>query len=370
MRLPIAARAAMLALLLAAAACTKSPCSTPAEDNLTLLTPLSLGRPLVPVTVNGQSIPLLIDTGAAVTVLYPETVRALGLRPDPLRTRDVTGFGGAATAQEVSVEQLRIGSRNFDGLSLLALGERPGKGRGGGFLGADLLRQTALELNLPGDRIALHDAAACSAPPASWGRDFERIPIVVAPNGLVLLPVQIGDEVLITLLDTGATHTSIDVAAARRAGMPNSVLSATPSGRSLGVGPNRLPFHLWSVSEMRIGTERMRNVPVAVHGMPASSPVDMVLGADYLARRRLWLSYATQTLYVQTIVPEQGNFDLASSREGERMRRLPGERGRAAGARQLAAADWSLDQHLTTLAERQPQPHMIALEDRLLQRRR
>jgi hypothetical protein len=76
------------------------------------------------------------------------------------------------------------------------------------------------------------------------------------------------------------------------------MLSRDASGSSLGVDQNNVPIQVHRFGEVMIGSTRFRNVELEVAALRVTD-VGMLLGADYVSRRHVWLSYASDQLFVQ-----------------------------------------------------------------------
>ncbi|MBU6266222.1 MAG: TIGR02281 family clan AA aspartic protease [Sphingomonadales bacterium] len=62
-------------------------------------------------TINGEPARFLVDTGATITTLSPETANRVGLEPDPSgRTITLTTANGTTEATRTEIPRLRIGS--------------------------------------------------------------------------------------------------------------------------------------------------------------------------------------------------------------------------------------------------------------------
>lgn len=101
--------------------------------------------------INGQPVPVLVDTGATSVALRFEDAARLGIRPPPSEY-DVTvaTANGTIKAARVKLAEVRIGdvrARNVDALVM------PAKALGTNLLGMSFIRQ--LKVEMKGDRLIL-----------------------------------------------------------------------------------------------------------------------------------------------------------------------------------------------------------------------
>jgi predicted aspartyl protease len=292
-------RWAALALAGLLAACA-SPCRFDAGDVL----PVSMvqGLPMVPVRVNGEAVPFLLDTGATSSVLLPEAVQRLRLPQDASRSSRGSGIGGSFQSQNALLGELRVGRRSLRNLTMPVIAHaQAGQTAMAGVLGADLLRGSDLEIDVPARRVTLHDTGACLAGPPPWSGEYDTVPATVLPEGWVVLRAEVDGRPADALLDTGAAISLLRQSSAPRLSVPAAALAAVPDGQVHGAGQQRLDVRLYRPRTLRIGQELLRDMPLGIAPLPEGDPFSLVIGQDFLQSRRLWLSYARRTLYVQRL---------------------------------------------------------------------
>jgi len=257
--------------------------------------------PIVPVELNDHRVPFVFDTGAALTTLLPEGVKALGLQTDLLRSSRGVGIGGETQSSNALLARLRVGTQDVRNLTLPVASHTMGEGRRvpAGLLGADFLRASEIDLNLPENRVVLYDRRRCLAGEPPWSGAYDTVPLQVLPNGWLRLQVRLNGQALPAILDTGASSTLVSPDTARSVGVPEKVLSGPAAGKALGLGTEQLELRTWQGASLQVGEERLDGLTLAIAPLPAEASFKVLLGQDYIASRRLWISYATQRLYVQ-----------------------------------------------------------------------
>jgi len=283
--------------LLALAACT-APCDYGAGDVL----PVAMrGRaPFVTAELNGNRAPLLLDTGASHTLLTPEGAAALRLQPDRLRSSSGSGVGGTTRGPNALLASLRLGRHSFRNLTVPVAGiSLPGQRVLVGVVGADLLRASELEMDLSAGRVTLHDRRACRMAALPWEGGYDTIPVRVTPAGLVVLPVLVNGRELGALFDSGAGASVLRRSEAGAIGVTEEALSRLPVGSIIGFGTRPVEVRMLSGATIRVGAETVEGATLGLADLPSGGAFDMILGQDYIAGRRFWLSYAESRLYVQ-----------------------------------------------------------------------
>jgi hypothetical protein len=114
--------------------------------------PFVPGQPvLVDVRINaGRSVRLMLDTGAALTMIAPRALSALGVDMSRSRSAEVRGVTGSTTARIVYLETLAVGEARVGPLWVLAHDAH--LAQGDGLLGRDFLDRFTVTVD-PRERV-------------------------------------------------------------------------------------------------------------------------------------------------------------------------------------------------------------------------
>ena len=256
----------------------------------------------MPVTIDGQAASLLVDTGSDGGLLTEAAAGALGLRRDPDRRTLLRGTGGTGERVPNVLLPLAIGGMRLQEASV-PVGALPATPvvdpPVAGLLGADVLSRFDLELDLPHRRIGFWRIAAGSvacAPPPGWTARYQAIPLRRQGDRL-LMTARLDGRPVSVLVDTGARSRILSTAAARRLGVYGDRLGADPGGVNAGVDLHPSEYHWHRFRRLTIGGETMDDPVLTV--APLAEPVDLLLGADWFATREVWISFATNTMFVR-----------------------------------------------------------------------
>lgn len=80
-------------------------------------------------------------------------------------------------------------------------------------------------------------------------------------------------------------------------GLSQPALEQDRSLRFVGPATSGVLQHVHRFKTLEIGSDLIRDPLIAVVDLPQQD-IEMVLGGNYLAQRRLWLSYATHRVFV------------------------------------------------------------------------
>ncbi|GGF36914.1 hypothetical protein GCM10011611_49240 [Aliidongia dinghuensis] len=253
--------------------------------------------------INGAPVRLLVDTGADAAVLSPEIVERLRLPPRHTTTR-VTGIGGLAVQRNVQVDDFELGGLNLRNQSVVVT---PLQGVADGVLGANFLSAFDVEIDVAAHRMSLWNPAHCAQGFLPWQGPIESAELGQLPTGRVYVSAEVNGKPLTALLDSGAEVSSMTEEGARKLGLEPSDFAPDPDVTQVGADGRRVRAKQHRFGTVRIGTDRFDGAEFAVGYFSFGDNFDMLLGADYLIGRRVWIGYASGVLYVQpTVTPSTG----------------------------------------------------------------
>jgi hypothetical protein len=116
----------------------------------------------------------------------------------------------------------------------------------------------------------------------------------------LVVQVLVDGRPLRALIDSGASASLVTSPGIYRLGLTEELLARDPGGNGSGVGPAPVPMRRHRFAELRVGPETTRDPTLWVAPVHVVPVVDMLLGADWLGARHVWLSFATRQMFVAT----------------------------------------------------------------------
>jgi predicted aspartyl protease len=278
-----------LAPLPAAAACRLEPrAAVSLTENWNFL--------VFPATIGGEPVSMLLDSGADAGLVTAEAADRLRLPAGSARTV-IEGTGASLPVPTLRLDTLAIGGAAMPA-ALVPVAPLPTEPRVhppvAGLVGADLLAGFEVDIDVPAHRLALARAAgACDdfrpwpgAAPVAATRDGNRLVVEAVLDG----------HRLRALVETGARSTILDTTAAARIGLDAAALAKDPGGVTGGVDLRPVLYHWHRFRTLVIGGVSESGPVLTVSAVNA--PADLLLGADFFARHRVWLSYAGDRIFI------------------------------------------------------------------------
>jgi len=270
---------------------------------------------IVDGAVNGQKVGIMLDTGAARSMILRSAATRLGLPMRQARGYRMFGIGGETYVEAARIDEFSIGQAARKGWSVVVAGERS-LGRDVVFiLGEDFFHDVDVEFDLAHHAVRLFQPRDCDGVAlAYWALngasevEIERI----SSQAQILLTVQINGQPVTALLDSGAGASVLTLRDAARLGVTPETPGVVAGGRSAGLGQKSVENWIGPFASFAIGNETIRDTkirfadiwkdatytPVASHlakrleGLPA-----MLLGADFLHAHRVLVAHSQRKMY-------------------------------------------------------------------------
>lgn len=265
------------------------------------------GVPVVTVQVNGVPQPFVLDTGAQRSLITEAGVQRAGVRLDEWASTTVKGISGYERHRNADPASLTLGGialrrRTLAADATLAVGPLPHRALAGqavaGLLGADFLAAFDLDLDLPRRRLALYRVGGCGGRFLPWPAGYDAIAARQPIRDLLILPVALDGVALRAEIDTGSSVSLLTASGIARMRLDAQALARDPGGAVSGIGRFAVLMHRHRFGTLMVGQDRIAAPAIwaaPVHVLPI---IDLLLGGDWLRRRRVWFSYATSQIFV------------------------------------------------------------------------
>jgi predicted aspartyl protease len=261
----------------------------------------------VPVDINGRRVRLILDTGAERTLLTEQAVAALGMARDPQHQTRTFGIGGLSTTADAWVSSFAIGGA-YVPVSSVTVGQftlpNGADAKLDGLLGADILSTFDVDLDLRAGAgvMTLYRARRCPQAGPPWPMAYLSMGAVDLSRDRLLVPIVLDGAAGMATLDTGAQHSAVSDRLAARAGAPPAVTARDPSITAHGASADKLSVPVHRFRLLQIGPTSVTNPLLPVVPIPEGLG-DGLAGADFLAGRRVWLSYGSLQVFVTPLGP-------------------------------------------------------------------
>ncbi|RDI99264.1 hypothetical protein DVT68_11070 [Dyella solisilvae] len=255
-------------------------------------------RPTTLVRVNGTNTRFILDTGAFYNFMSSANAASMGLDPFPApKGFKMSGVGGDVNVKQAFVNRFAIPGMPIKNVIFLV----GGSDAGNALIGANLLEQADLELDLAHGSVTMFEPIQCdNTPLAYWAKEYSVVDILPSRKNSfdrrTFLIVQINGTRLRALLDSGAPVSVMARFAAERA----KVNVITPGSKAVvgtGVGANSVKEWTVNVDAFSIGAETINNTQMQVIDGSIANGVDVLLGADFLLSHHVYIANRQKKVY-------------------------------------------------------------------------
>lgn len=249
--------------------------------------------------INGQSVGILLDTGAMHTLIFRSAAARLGLATRRIVRAWVSGVGGDSNAESADVGEFRIGGVTRKNWTTLVAGEQdPGDGIAA-VLGEDFFQSVDVEFDLAHDTVRLFRPGTCTgAGLAYWASDGVHeveIEAVNATRPRIVVPVRVNGLPIVALFDTGAATSIVNKAIAARVGVRPESPGVAAAGKVAGAGKEMIDVWIGPFESFEIGGAVIQT-PSILFG-ELGNVAQMLLGMDFLRAHRLLVSHSQRRIY-------------------------------------------------------------------------
>jgi len=296
----------ILALCLLLAVSTMASATCTVGKLTTVPATFAGGKVYLPVQLNESTALFMLDTGSADTIVNAPFAAQSGAGMDRrAQPRVFTGAGNKETLPVFlgHVRITRIGDIKYQDweYSIVDLGGFGPKGQMfGGLLGMDFLHYFDIEIDFAASTVSIYRLSGCSEMhPPSWTGDYAAIPLTHRASNVITLPVFLDNADLDMQFDTGAQGVLLSRDAAAKAGVSADTLAHDPASNGGGVaGRFNVASHHFKL--LLIGKGIYPDVDLRVENeYSRRGETDGLLGLAALKAQRVWISFTTNTLFVQ-----------------------------------------------------------------------
>jgi hypothetical protein len=254
------------------------------------------GLLMVDVTVNGTAVRFQLDTGAERSVLSVAAADRLHLRRDEWVSTDIEGVGGRDRRRLGRPDSLLLAGLPLWRHTLVAddsLVVGPLPDGVDGLLGQDYLSPYDLELDPASSTVSLYAVAGCSGHFLPWSARYEATPLWRPVRNVLATPLRLEGKAIWAELDTGSQRSLITLP-----GMITLGLQAGGADTLRGFGPATMAARSQDFPSVQIGFLPAAPMSLEIAPVRTFRSLGALLGADWLGSHHVWISWATDQLFV------------------------------------------------------------------------
>ena len=260
-----------------------------------------VGRLTVPMTVGGQDLTMLVDTGGVDTMLTDSVVKAQNLSRRSIDNARITMFGGTRIDTYAIAHDIVFGGLKAATMPMLVVPDGRLPDGVGGLLAPDILRAYDDDFDFANAKFTLMSPDHCPGNVVYWTKDFAQIDMSLDQVGHILVPVTLDGREIKFTFDTGAMRSDLDWDMAKDLfGIDEHSPGVTAIVRSDGSTVYRYAFKQLVFGNGDTGAVTVQNpeitlVPDSVSKMHRAANL---LGIGVMRKLHLYIAYKERHLFV------------------------------------------------------------------------
>jgi predicted aspartyl protease len=276
-------------------------------------------RIVLDVTIDGESTKMLLDTGAAVSLLDEAFVNRRNLPVIDL-PGEIYGLTGKQLHAGSRVSALTLGNTVAHD-AVFRLGKVGGDGSDGGpvgLFGGDFLGNYDVEIDPSAARLNLFSKDHCTGNVVYWAMEYFKVPLSLTQGGQLEAPVTVNDKGLHGLIDTGDPDITMRLAVAKGVfDITPDLTGARSPGSFAGVDGTKLGYFRHSFESLTFGGITLHNTNMVIadidsgkgavttgsHITGMQDQADLTIGTVLLRRLHLFIAYSEPALYFTLVEP-------------------------------------------------------------------
>lgn len=270
---------------------------------------LAGNRPLIPVSIAGRDMQMMLDTGAGRSLIWDSSARELNLKILPItQSNKMYGAGAAVvTVGLVSVKDFKLGGMTFPKISLYAAFHGDTPPNVAGVLGEDFLDTFDLDVDLRSRRVRLFLPKGCDGDQVVyWAKAYYMAKMVRSNSDAhrVLSNVSLDGHAAVAIFDTGAERTLVTTRFVRQNGVspgsPMQIGEAYNTShaffRVLSVGSETIQNARLEIGNLFSTDTEVQMGALVGHLVTVAAP-DLVIGADFFMAHRAYIARTQGIIY-------------------------------------------------------------------------
>lgn len=287
------AAAIALSAAIALAGCASGDCTATQVEAMLPMTRAG-GHYVIPVTMNGTAVRMVLDTGGFTSFLSDRTAVEVGA--NRLGGSGIGGIGGDGTAEVVNVDHVRFANRLGSQMLFRLLESRSTPVDGAsGILGNDLLYSWDVDIDEADGTLGLETPQRCARPSVPWdGGLTTTVPLLSSNTDLVVFDAALAGRKTVAMLDTGAPVSIVDPVAAD---IDPAILARDPEVTMTGILGRPQTGRRHRFADLTIAGRSFGPIDAIVSPLDIGN-VRMVIGNDVIRHYRIDVQYHARQMLV------------------------------------------------------------------------
>jgi predicted aspartyl protease len=253
----------------------------------------------VPVTINGRTLSLTVDTGDVVSAISNSAADQMGLEKHSF-AYTFRMLGDVQIEKKVNVDSVHIGGISAGGTVMVVIPDFAMAGSDG-LLGPDFMQNFDIEFDFAHAKFNIFAPASCPGKTVYWTKDaYVEMPMHVDDNWHITVPVMLDGKPVTAIVDSGAAHSFITMGELKKYfGITLDSAELKKIGNRSINGTVEQPIYRYPFSTLTFDGVVVNNPNIEILSDETyhTPGPQMIVGASILRQLRVYISYKTKTIY-------------------------------------------------------------------------
>jgi predicted aspartyl protease len=259
------------------------------------------GAVSVPMTINGHTGLVLIDTGSVQSSIAGSLARQLGM---PITDSESTYsfVGGVRIDKTTTVDTLELGTLTTKKFPMLVLPSKVLHDDTIGMLGPDILQNYDVEFDFAAGKFNLFSPEHCANQVVYWTQAaYAEVPLHLDHGGHLLIDVVLNGKSIQAGVDTGAFRSAMTMSVAQSVfGIAPGDPGLTQLGTEAINGTRPVPVYHYPFSAVQFAGVSVLNPDIELLGADRfdTGGPQLILGVSTLRQLHVYVAYDERKLYL------------------------------------------------------------------------
>ncbi|MDE2182019.1 MAG: aspartyl protease family protein [Alphaproteobacteria bacterium] len=252
----------------------------------------SAGRVTVPVSLQGEEVNLLVDTGGVFSMISRRVVDRLKLHPQMIYMQSLQMFGGRTLDHFVTVPEIKIGAMVGKNRDFVVIPDDYLASDDDGILATDILAAMDVDFDMAGGKVALFSHDHCEGKVVYWTHDpYAAVPFKLDDERHMKIDVTLDGKDVPAFIDTGSFDSAMSLeTAADIFGLDVAALKKNDG---------RHAFKLLSFDGVAVANPNINLIPdeeskiMGGYGQPK-----LLIGMGILRQLHFYIAFRERVMYV------------------------------------------------------------------------
>lgn len=265
------------------------------------------GSVVIPVTIGGKQMQMVVDTGGVVSMLTTRDEDALGLGRRAIGGSSLQIYGKIRVKSYVHAPDMIIGRSELPAFDIMTIPDGLMPLDDDGIIAPDLLSVFDVDFDFAKGKFSLFSQDHCPGMAAYWTDAPAKIPIRITKLNQIVLTLQLDGQDVLATIDTGSTNSEMSLEAAEKLfsfDLQSPLLKRDANDHRFT--SYHYPFKTLDMQGVSVSNPDLTLISDDESGMETSSSYwsvenstpKIILGMNILRHLHLFIAYREKILYV------------------------------------------------------------------------